>query len=115
MDYLPAITCGVRDDPKYRNKRAAFVNAFNFATTANGGESTSQVGGLGYHRLSDVQLDLLKVLKRRSYPLAFKDDATNEDIVHAMSGQLAQTVFLRRDRTTHRYPAVRFEPEIIFC
>ena len=41
-------------------------------------------------------MELLKVLKRRSYPLPFKDDATNEDIVHVMEGKLARTVLLRR-------------------
>ena len=45
--------------------------------------------------MNERQLELLKVLKRRSYPLAFKDDATNEDIVHVMEGKLARPVFLR--------------------
>ena len=41
-------------------------------------------------------MELLKVLKRRSCPLTFRDDATNEDIVHVMEGKLARTVLLRR-------------------
>lgn len=57
-------------------------------------------------------MELLKVLKRRNYPLAFRENATNEDIVHAMSGKLAQTVFLRRE-TQHNYPSLVFSHKTI--
>ena len=37
--------------------------------------------------------------------MAFKDDATNEDIVNVMSGKLAQTIFLQRNKE-HSYPSL---------
>ena len=57
---------------------------------------------------------MLKVLKRRNYPLAFREDATNEDIVNVMQGKLAHTVFLARTQT-HEYPKVVYKDrEVIF-
>ena len=94
----------ISEDPKFRNKRTAFVKAMHgFETHEPSGERPS---------LNEWQMDLLKVLKRRNYPLAFKDDATNEDIVHVMSGKLAQTVFLRREKQ-HSYPSLVFSPREI--
>jgi hypothetical protein len=94
----------IREDPKFRNKRTAFVNAMHgFETHEPSGERPS---------LNEWQMELLKVLKRRNYPLAFKDDATNDDIVHVISGKLAQAVFLRRDKE-HSYPSLVFSPRDI--
>ena len=42
--------------------------------------------------------------------MAFKDDATNEDIVHVMSGKLAHTVFLKREKK-HSYPSLIFSAQ----
>lgn len=44
LDYLPIITCAIRDDPKLRNKRLAFVNGINAiheATNTNSANSTA--------------------------------------------------------------------------
>ena len=53
------------------------------------------------------------MLKRRHYPLAFKEDAANEDIVSAMQGKLCHAVFLERNRE-HSHPCVVYDQKTIF-
>ena len=57
-------------------------------------------------------MDLLRVVKRRNFPFAFREDATNEDIVSAMQGKLCHTVFLERGRE-HNYPAIVYSDPAI--
>jgi len=54
------------------------------------------------------------VLKRRNYPLAFKEDATNEDIVGVMQGKLGHTVFLEGGGREHQHPVVVYKEKTIF-
>lgn len=102
------ITCAIRDDPKFRNKRLAFVNGINAiheATNTSSANSTAITTTVP--ALTDKQIELLQVLKRRNFPLAFRDDATNEDIVQVMQGKLANSVVLPRDME-HFYPRLVF-------
>ena len=50
---------------------------------------------------------MLQILKKRKFPLAFREDATNEDILHVMLGKLANTIFLSNNKE-HNYPLVVF-------
>jgi len=62
--------------------------------------------------INERQLELLKVLKRRNYPLAFREDAANEDIISVMQGKLANTVVLPRVKN-HTYPLLVFKDKEI--
>ena len=88
LDFLPAITAAVKDDPKYRNRRAAYLNAQSSVMQAFSDSDPNRYGQiitpLRSPAIGDKHLELLKVLKRRTYPLAFKDEATNEDILHVI-------------------------------
>lgn len=62
--------------------------------------------------LTEDQLELLRVLKRRNYPLAFREDASNEDILSVMQGKLCHTVLLERNKE-HLYPHLVYKEKVI--
>lgn len=64
------------------------------------------------NHMNERQLEFLKVLKRRNYPLAFREDAANEDIISVMQGKLANTVVLPRVKS-HNYPLLIFKDKEI--
>lgn len=73
MDYLPAMVEGVRQDPKYKNRRNCFLT----------------------NHSSKHDHPLLSLINRRCFPILFTEDAHQNDLVNLLEGQLANTVILQ--------------------
>jgi len=73
MSYLPAMVEGIKEDPKYKGRRNCFLTNHN----------------------SKTDHPLLQLTNRRQFPLLFTEDASKEDNMRLMEGQLAETVLLQ--------------------
>jgi hypothetical protein len=64
MQYLPAMVEGVKEDPKYKNRRNCFLS----------------------NHASKQEHPLLTLVNRRTFPLLFLDEASKEDLVILLKG-----------------------------
>ena len=77
-------------------------------------DANTQSDEMARRSLTEDQLELLRVLKRRNYPLAFREDASNEDILSVMQGKLRHIVLLERGKE-HLYPYLVHKEKVIYA